>query len=165
MSTYKLHTINTDSFNDVGEGGRKNGEIWYRSDTHEIKSFQNGALHTLFDKTGTPPSSVKFSGSLTRANDAGSATQQITGLGFRPAMIHFIGNDDQAPANRSSGWSDGTVNASINGLASNIVKCITITDGANGHNASVTMDPDGFTVDWAKVGAGLNITIKYIAIK
>lgn len=51
---YRLHATNTDDFNDVGEGKRMNGEMWFRSDLNEIRGYLNGKVVVLFDLDGYP---------------------------------------------------------------------------------------------------------------
>ena len=50
----RLHIANTDQFNDVGEGKRQNGELWYRADLNEIHAFLSGQVRTLFNNQGQP---------------------------------------------------------------------------------------------------------------
>lgn len=51
---YRLHVTNTDTFQDVGEGKRKNGDIWYRQDLNQIRAFLNGQIVILFNNAGKP---------------------------------------------------------------------------------------------------------------
>jgi len=51
---YRLHVTNTDFFQDVGEGKRKNGDIWYRQDLNQIRAFLNGQIVILFNNAGVP---------------------------------------------------------------------------------------------------------------
>src|SRR3990167_9344269 len=65
---------------------------------------------------GQPPASTKATGTLTRAAATGTGTSSVTGLGFRPSMVHLVAADDALLGNNSSGWSDGIVHASTSNL-------------------------------------------------
>lgn len=119
-----------------------------------------------------------FSGQLTRAAATASGTQAVTGVGGKPKMVWFSGVDDADVNNYSDGWDDGStagcnfVNhvAPMGPLLSVGTKSSTLsinvqTSGGDGHTGVIqSMDVDGFTVSWTKVGAGRNVTVKYLAI-
>lgn len=60
---FKLHTSIKDDFDEVGEGGRQDGDIWYRSDLKEIRACLDGKIVTLVKVTGDVVSSAKLVGS------------------------------------------------------------------------------------------------------
>jgi hypothetical protein len=45
--TFKLFVTDRDDFNEVGEGGRQDGDIWYRKDLHEIRACLEGTIVTV----------------------------------------------------------------------------------------------------------------------
>ena len=164
----RLHVSNTDQFNDVGEGGRQNGELWYRADLNEIRAFLSGQIRTLFNSTGqpgTPPPTVVQSGTLTRSTSDNTAVQNVTGLNFRPSMVYLIASDDAVAGNFSNGWTTGIVHSCTTALAADLTKCVSVKGIADGWTAVVGMSDDGFTAVWTKVGQGLNVTVSYLAIK
>lgn len=114
---------------------------------------------------GGAQKTTKASGTFTRAAVDGSGTSAVTGLGFRPSIIHIVAADDAFLGNTSIGWTDGVTSVSTSNLSANLAKCIDIASVGNGYTAAVAMDSDGFTINWTKAGQGLNITAKYLAIK
>lgn len=163
----RLHISNTDQFADVGEGGRRNGEIWYRADLHEIRAFLSGQIKTLFNSSGqpaNPPPTVASSGTFARTTGENGGAQVISGLGFRPRIVYLIGSNDSVATMFSNGWSTGTDHV-CSGLSADLSNCVNVQGIADGWTATVGMDNDGFTAIWTKVGQGLNVTVKYLAIK
>lgn len=112
-----------------------------------------------------------FVGSLTRAAATASGSQAITGVGFRPKVIYFNGLKDGTTNVGTSGWGNGTVNTTMyvsDALGTSDIHSDVIwiqTSTGNGHNASITsLDSDGFTLNWSKLGVGADITVKYTCI-
>lgn len=61
---FKLLVTDRDNFDEVGQGGRKDGDIWYRSDLKEIRACLDEKIVTLFKITGEQVTSGKFVKSL-----------------------------------------------------------------------------------------------------
>lgn len=125
----------------------------------------------------------KYSGTLTRAAATVSGTEQVTGVGIKPVMVLFNAMDDADTNTFSKGWDDGTVRSSVLsqpvtvllnllGTTGNVTVCqqshtnaLHVQTGANGHSAALqSLDQDGFTLNWTRIGTGRNITVKYLAI-
>lgn len=126
----------------------------------------------------------KYSGTITRAAATVTGTQSITGIGGKPIMIIFNAVSDGDSSTFSKGLDDGNLSTSISGWAlsvllnllggiANVTVCsqsqtasVNVkTSANNGHSSNLTsMDSDGFTMNWTKIGSGLDITVKYIAI-
>jgi len=120
----------------------------------------------------------KISGSTTRAAATGSGSQSITGLGGKPIMVLFSAIDDGDSNTYSDGWDDG-INLGCN-FINNLNLLATLltratkshtrsiqvqTNGGDGHSAIISsLDADGFTLSWTRIGNGRAITIKYLAI-
>ena len=171
----RLHISNTDQFDDVGEGRRLDGEIWYRADLHEIHAFLNGHIRTLFDSDGrpaNPPPTVRGSGTITIATSDSTSVQHVS-LGYPASIVYVFASNDQDQTTFSDGWGDGITSVctrSSIGLPSadmaNTLNVQAVVVGAPaGWSATVLGNPDGFDVSWTKIGAGLNVTAKYLAIK
>jgi hypothetical protein len=120
----------------------------------------------------------KFSGTITRAAATASGSQAITLVGGKPILILFSAVSDTDATVSSDGWDDGSIVSSVytNSLtllatlltvvSKTQTKSIEIlTSGGDGHTANISsMDSDGFTLNWTKIGSGQAITVKYIAI-
>lgn len=118
------------------------------------------------------------SGTITRAAAASSGTEKIT-LPFRPTLVVFGGYDNGETGCYSNGWDDGaerfasfsnvlTVLAAIvSALRASISSSILIQNFlGNGHSGHISAKhADGFTISWARLGSGRDITVKYYAIK
>jgi hypothetical protein len=115
----------------------------------------------------------KNQGTVTRTAAAVSGTELVAhGLLFQPRVIMFIANNDGTPANHSTGWAAQTaLNAHARGTAatnnSDRVNCIYVNDvTANGHHANVSaIDGTNFTLNWTKDGAGLALSVAWIAFQ
>lgn len=113
----------------------------------------------------------KVSGTLTRAAATVSGAQAVTGLGGKPIIVFFHGLDDNSAATASNGFDDGSISCSIRfnttsntGSQTQSIH-VEIPATVNGHSANISsMDSDGFTLNWTKIGDGRAITIKYVAI-
>ncbi len=126
----------------------------------------------------------KFSGTITRAAATASGTESITGLGGKPIMVIFHAMADTNSAINSKGWDDANVatcmfcnvvtglinllggTANFTSATQSQTKSIEVENTTpNGHNANISsLDSDGFTLNWTKLGSGLAITVKYIAV-
>jgi hypothetical protein len=118
----------------------------------------------------------KASGTLTRATSDVSGTQSVV-LTFQPLFVLFSAVDNADTHILSDGWDDGTMATStwansvtlLATLLTSITKDHTNsihieTTGGAGHTALITNTTStGFTLTWTRLGAGRNITIKYLA--
>lgn len=113
-------------------------------------------------------------GSFTRDTSVATGTQAITGVGFQPKAIIFLGGQD-ASSEVSWGVTDGTTEGAISdsnpvGAAQYIVdtlRCIYITEGSGvSYTGDISsLDSDGFTISWVKGGSPTGITtVNYLAI-
>lgn len=113
--------------------------------------------------------SISGMGTITRTSGASTGSQTVTGLGYKPRVIHFFGiQDGVAGAVFSYGMADGSVQCEIEtgiGSAINQALCLrVVTAIGDGWKATVSsLNDDGFTLSWTKEGSGSNITVKYIA--
>ena len=153
----------------INESGPTASMLWQRSDTGEIKRRYNGQVQTIIDATGSPPASRVQSSTLTRATTNGSATQQVTNVGFQARYLFIECVNDADAGTFSDGWSDTTINTCSKFVAGvptkDLTKAINVQLNGNGWTATVLGNPQGFDIIWAKVGEGLNVTLKYLAIK
>lgn len=129
------------------------------------------------------PAITKQSGTITRATTDSSGTQDVATT-FQPKLIIFSAVDNTDSSVTSDGWDDGSKVASTYTSSQNVLtnllggilaaaitnknhtNSINLIGGGNGHTAKVTtLNSSKFTLTWAKVGSGRNITVNYIAIK
>lgn len=114
-----------------------------------------------------------FCGSFTRDLTLAAGNQVITGIGFSPKRIRFLSSlaSTQYPI-----WSTGEVaennvevalvasgNGTVmteDGAVIKLVQSLTQSSSAS----LITKDPDGFTLNWAKIGDPTGVAyIKYVA--
>jgi hypothetical protein len=126
---------------------------------------------------------VKQEGTITRGTGASSATQDITTT-FQPSLIFFSAVDDANASINSDGWDTGSVCTHSRCAVQNVLldllggltgvtinskdhsNSVYILSGGAGWRANVSaVASNKFTLNWTKVGAGRNITVKYLAIK
>jgi hypothetical protein len=103
-----------------------------------------------------------YVGSTTRVMTAGAGTVAYTGVGFKPSAIIVLMSGALGTGDWSAGFTDGTTQSCIAGLAS---ASGNVTSGAStlvfeyqsaGVNQQATLqslDSDGFTLSWAKNGS------------
>lgn len=120
----------------------------------------------------------KFTGTLTRAAATASSSEIVTGVGGKAVIIIFSAIVDADANTSSDGWDDANIvgslrTASLTLLATLLSTCTKShtksvhiqTINGDGHSANVaSLDSDGFTLNWTKIGNGQAITVKYIAI-
>jgi hypothetical protein len=144
------------------------GAITSVTDKRAALSFGVGDLADAVTKNGDPFAKT-FSGSVTRAAATASATQAVTGVGFKPKRITFLAADDGAATVHSLGVAgDG---ADFCTYANTVADTVDATQAihvessiGDGHSADVTTyGTDGFTLNWTKIGNGRAITVNYIA--
>lgn len=122
---FRLHQATTDDFNDVGDGKRLNGEIWFRKDLGEIRGFLNGMVRTLFDIDGRPGNGIKRLKIIRNFSDFAIADtkKQIT-LVTLPAGAEVL----SANAEVTTPWNGGdTVTISV-GSAPSPIALLTAQD-------------------------------------
>lgn len=117
-----------------------------------------------------------FVGSFTRDLSLSNGDQSITGVGFRPNAIIFIGGisgDDALGFGLSDGSTGGSIydNSSLVGdtwgINSGNFGLAILINGAEARVTEITFDSDGFTLTWLKASGSPSgtATIKYIAFK
>lgn len=108
---------------------------------------------------------LKKSGTITRSSAASSGTQNVT-TGFEPSMIIFSAVDDGDDSVGSSGTYDGMSSTVISAATVRQTESVWVEsmegDGWKAHVSATSTT--GFTLDWTKVGAGKNVTVKYTAM-
>ena len=115
-------------------------------------------------------------GTFTRGASVASGTQEITGVGFQPDVVIFLMARTAANVEMSIGFSDAVNDfclqhdqaANPDDFEANTTACINyVNTVGNEYQGTVqSMDSDGFTMDWTRVGApGGSLTIFYLAIK
>lgn len=173
---FRLMTTISDIFFDKGDGTRQEGDSWVRTDTHELKVFLGGKAITIANSDGVLSTPItKAVDQITRTAAASTGeVQQIIGLGFRPSMVVITGSNDANSAIYSDGWTDGSTQtckratmALTPSAAADLVNTVNIQGGLinAGWTGIVATTSDGFSITWTKIGAGLAITLKYLAIK
>lgn len=143
------------------------GDIWFDNALNVVKQMKNGAARVVITGNGSTP---RKTGTITIAAADAAGDVSLTGFGFVPTLVFFIGSTDAAPGQASDGWSDGTIHActlskgAANG--SNLAKCFDIGDGTDDWSGIIKSfdNAGGFTYTTTKQGAGKNVTIKYLAI-
>jgi hypothetical protein len=105
---------------------------------------------------------------FTRDNTLAAGTQAVTGLGFKPKLLHFYANVSGEPA-ASVGWSNGSTHRTLwnnhaetaNDWQTSTPICLQMRF-PSGSTASrittVTLDADGFTATWTKTGSPTGTT-------
>lgn len=115
------------------------------------------------------PAITRYSGTITLATADSSGDVISSDCAFAPSLILFLAKDDASATRCSNGWSTGTMQVSTCSLgatnSSSFTACVDVTNGINGWRVTCSMDSDGFTLATTKVGAGADVTIKYVAIK
>jgi hypothetical protein len=115
-------------------------------------------------------------GQFTRDTSLASGTQAITGVGFEPRVVIFLGVLDAAAGQMSVGFDDVTnhhcimdyTNVSPNyWLAQNNLSINLFQASGVAYTGKIqSMDSDGFTILWTKTGAKTGTAyIFYLAIK
>lgn len=108
-------------------------------------------------------------GATNRDNTTADGTQAVTGVGFQPRVVVFLSTVNATKA-MSFGWSDGTTNTAIYQtstagiFAGNGSDCIVIDEVSGGTNnvADISsLDADGFTLNWTKLGSPTGTTTSY----
>ena len=112
-------------------------------------------------------------GTFTRDTTIASGTQSITGVGFKPYFLYFLGAEG-GTREVTWGFENGTTRQCINsesGETSNDFgpsagSAMTFDQGADGSYAVTlgVMDIDGFTLTWDKTGSPTGtVTVQYMA--
>jgi len=107
---------------------------------------------------------------ITRASAASSGNQVLTGFGGKPQFMVFKALDNNNSGNFSLGISD-TEESSCTATVRNGSHSLSLIDAANSFNVQdssgngwtgilSSLDSDGMTIAWTKLGSGLNVTIK-----
>lgn len=119
-----------------------------------------------------------YSTQITRATTDVSGTQVVTGLGGKFNSLMIMGSNNANVQDNCVGWMDRNLQACNYGSAVTLLLTLVSTQSVdltkilviqtstgNGWSGLITsMDVDGFTITWTKIGAGLNITCNFTAI-
>jgi hypothetical protein len=114
------------------------------------------------------------SGTFTRDTATASGTQAVTGVGFQPKCLMIVAGIN-GQASFGLGFDNGTAPfgaaddhvdaANTWVLTSSQSMIVAVTAGNNYQGKVSTMDSDGFTVSWTRVGAPTGtLTVGYLAI-
>lgn len=114
-------------------------------------------------------STVLKSGTVTRLASDNIAVQNVANLGFSARIVYLLAVSDDDAKTFSNGWGDGIANvctrAVVGVMDADVTKAANVQAIGNGWTARVLGNPQGFDLDWTKVGQGLNVTVSYLAIK
>ena len=110
-------------------------------------------------------------GTLTRAAGAGSGSEVVThGLVAAPQVIDLLGSADADPMIGSSGsahgaGAQGCMRSTTLGIASlDLNNVLNIQGAGAGWTATISaVSTTTFTVAWVTVGAGANVTVRWLA--
>lgn len=129
----------------------------------------NGTVTAYLCGGGTPPQTKTIQ--ITRDATAASGNVSYTGVGFTPKLLHFTWARSGNTAGHGIGFSSGTTGYSIASdgsvwLATSYAIDFLISSGVTEQQATVaSMDADGFTLSWVKVGSPTGtITINVAAV-
>lgn len=99
-------------------------------------------------------------GSFTRAGDAATGTQAITGAGFQPVGLWIMWYNSTDFIHGGIGFTDGTndygrnVSGGVNHITTNIVDFNHDFASTDMQRATLSsFDSDGFTLSWTKTGS------------
>jgi hypothetical protein len=120
---------------------------------------------------------VIASGTLTRASSASSGTQSVT-VNSPFGVVFFASINDADATVLSDGFDTGTFATSTRSNSVTLLATLLSTNNKSnadsiyvatalgaGWRANITaISNTAFTLTWTKIGAGLNVTIKYIVI-
>jgi len=120
-------------------------------------------------------SSASFKvGSITRDLSTASGSVATTGIGFQPKAVIFLGTQTSSKK-MSIGFTDGTNQAviyqtSTAGTFDQAGTCFVVADETTGSASQIgalgSLDADGFTIVWTKVGSPTGtFTVRYLALK
>lgn len=149
------------------DGGTTNPTI---STNQGCVIFSDGSNY--FTNRGIGGGAKVKTGSFTRDMTLASGSQSITGVGFKPQVVIFVGG--VASTSQSTiGFDDASTHASNYYDLVNAAETADFTDSINvdtsaanyysGHLSS--LDSDGFTISWTKVNSPTGtMTVKYLAI-
>lgn len=132
--------------------------------------------HLLYNGVAWRGTSALYkSGNFSRDMTAASSSQSVTGVGFKPTFIIFIGAKSSSSTALSFGFDAGGANQTSiygNGTAGNFVDdpnaSIRVDEGGGARQTAdlSTFDSDGFTVSWTKTGSPSGTaTVQYIAFR
>lgn len=126
----------------------KNGVAYHEDETYFVRA--------------TDP--VMATGEIKQAANGPTGLQTIQ-ANFQPVVVEIAGvADDDAKVN-SVGKSTGSTQYVVTPSGMNQTRTVELLSNGNGWTATVMMEPNGFSLDWTKVGQGLAVTLKYIATK
>ena len=170
----------------TGVGGIATAPIWAAAgdllqgignDAGEVLSIGAANLKAFVNAAGTKVewASGIYVGSVSRDTATASGTQAITGVGFKPSAVIFLTAIDNTPQG-SIGFDDDTTsiglinkhNVSAGTWDLNPSQAIFCwqTDSIYGYATINSLDADGFTLVWTKVGAKTGTAdVAYLAFR
>lgn len=116
---------------------------------------------------------VPFIGTIFRDSSLASGTQAITGIGFKPSIIQFIGGQSETVEFCWHGFANATTNqcytrrTASSFEAQGAFSIFVYQDLSNTYKGKIlTMDSDGFTITWTRTGTPTGtLQIKFMASK
>lgn len=114
-------------------------------------------------------------GTTTRTPAAGTGTEAITGVGFKPKLVILLLSNGAGASNAFAVtfFSEVDYGAGVRQSTSGLAEAgnfgetsnMAITDLTNGYGVDVnSFDSDGFTLGWTKVGTGFAVNVSYLAM-
>jgi len=159
-------------------GADADGDMYYRASSLLARLAIGAAnLKKFVNAAGTAPewAAGLYIGKATRDLTAATGDVAYTGVGFKPNTVIFLGGINEATG-AFWGFGNATVSyglsANMAGTADNFqvfdTGCILYYIGAGVYQAAAikTLDSDGFTLTWTKVGAPTGtLTVYYAAFR
>ena len=135
-----------------------------------LSSIGASGTRLLSDGTNAAWQATWFKvGSFTRDISLASGTQSVTGVGFKPKAVIFIGGSTGSGA-WTIGYADGTNSGALIFVGPTLSTTNALgIDQAGGNNyfgGNPTLDTDGFTISWTKTGnPSGTYTFNYLALR
>jgi len=119
---------------------------------------------------------VPFIGSFNRDNTVADGTQAVTGVGFTPSYVLFFSATAPVSVSGTIGFATATTGRSFFSNHANSADTFNLDDDSPLRTVNVaattnegdltSMDADGFTITWTKVGAPTGTTLcRFMAVK
>lgn len=154
------------------------GDIVYQGASAPARLAKGTAGQFLKQGTAIPEwgeaTSFKV-GSFTRDTATATGTQAITGVGFTPKAVIFFAAIPAVAGKMSVGFDTQTAAGCVFDMHTQIANAYSVdnysivayTDGLTDYHGLIqSMDADGFTINWTKVGTTTGtLTVKYLAMR
>jgi len=119
---------------------------------------------------------VTFIGSFNRDNTVANGTQAVVGVGFKPSYIFFFSATSPTSVSGTFGFANITTGRALFSNHVNSADTFNLDDDSPLRTVNVaattnegdltSLDADGFTITWAKVGAPTGTTLcRFMAVK